>query len=331
MTNAPAWLPFLGIYLITFNRAVALENTLRQLAESPLAACHMMILDNCSTDSTPQVIEKYSPRFSNITVIRHGRNIGGDYNFLRAVEMAHYKYTWILCDDDDYDFTDIDTVFAAIESGVTDLIYVASRSPVQLGWAGHGQTTVGKLIREGGRFHRAAAFWPSLIFRSSLFDESVFTLAPHIFPSFKFMNKCFQDDVSILVLENPIILRSELGMSEVRPLAMYARWVLNAAAIKDRKVRQSVILQWTDKGFLRTLCFWIALEKAKRVDQFWSLILCIFLFLTPMLKIQFIILLPVMVVPIPVDLLLRARVLVYRWMGRRNSDELPPVDFRNRV
>ena len=316
----------LEIMLITYNRFECLDNTLKQLQKSPFAKCHITVLDNCSTDRTGKMTDKYRNKFEDFTVIRHPRNIGGDYNFLRAIELSTYRYTWILCDDDNYDFTYSDDVINAIVSCKYELVYVASRSPVQLGWNGHGETTVKELVKRGARYHRACAFWPSIIFKAEAFNNYCFQAASTIFPSMKFLNKSLEDDVLIYVAKEPIVLRADMCSSEVEPLKMYKEWVSNAALIQDRKLRAHVIEQWTDRGFFKSLAFWIAVDRTKKVAGYWKRLVDILFALSPWQKIKFLLLFPVMIIPVPISLLIRARELVYRLLGHKDVKNLPPIE-----
>ncbi len=105
----------LELTLITYNRADALARTLEQLATSPFAACRLTVLDNCSTDGTAGGVRGLrAERFPELRVVRHARNIGAEANYLRALETMERPYGWVLCDDDDLDFSDCDDVIAAI-------------------------------------------------------------------------------------------------------------------------------------------------------------------------------------------------------------------------
>lgn len=320
----------LEIFLITYNRSAKLDNTLRQLKDSPFSRCRFTVLDNCSTDETPDIAARYRDEFPNYRVIRHPRNIGGDYNFLRAVELSTSFYTWILCDDDNYDFTYAQDVIAAIESCMYGLVYVAGRSSVQLDWPGFGSTRVRQLISEGARYHRACVFWPSLIFRTEWYTNYCFHNAPYLFPSLKFINLSIADDWYIYVAQHEIVIRSETSTSENAPLVMYREWVSNAALVTDKKLKQYIIEQWTDKGFMRTLFFWIAMDRANRVEGYWKRLVDIMFGLTPIQRFKFLFLLPVMIIPVPRSILIRAREMAYKIMGHEDTGKLPPVDIEKR-
>lgn len=320
----------LEIFLLTYNRSAYLDNTLRQLKEGPFVRCRLTVLDNCSTDLTPEITEKYRNQFPDYHVVRHSRNIGGDYNYLRAIELSKSHYTWILCDDDEYDFTYAEPVVKAVESRDFDLFYVASRSGVQLGWDGFGATRTRQLTAEGARYHRACLFWPSLIFRTEWYTTYCFTNAPFLFPSFKFINLTLEHNHYIYVSEHPLVIRGEAATSEQSPLILYREWVVNAALMEDKGLREYVIEQWTDKGFLRTLAFWIAVDRAKMVPGYWKRLVDIMFGLSTLQRIKFLALLPVMIIPVPMSALIKARELVYRLMGHRNLQELPPVHEEQR-
>lgn len=316
----------LEIFLVTYNRSACLERTLRQFKDCPLARCRFTVLDNCSTDDTPTVAASFQDLFPNYRIIRHNRNIGGDYNFLRAIELSTSLYTWILCDDDGFNFEKVAEVIAAVESCLYDLVYVASRSEGQLSWQRSGKTSVGQLVRDGARFHRAAAFWPALIFKTERFDKSCFINAPYLFPSLKFINKSIADDFSIFVCTSDLVIRSDGNPGEIPPLELYKEWVTNATCIADVKLRRYVIEQWTDRGFFKTLFFWIALDRADRREGYWKRLVDITFCLVPIQRLKFMCLLPVMLVPIPKPVLIAARKAVYQLTGQKDISKLPPID-----
>lgn len=97
----------LEIILITYNRQKYLQKTLKQIFadDSPVKDLDITILDNKSTDGTSKLIQEYVKKFPNIKHIIHNRNISGNGNIARAYEIASKKYLWILCDDDEFDWT----------------------------------------------------------------------------------------------------------------------------------------------------------------------------------------------------------------------------------
>ncbi|MDD2967121.1 MAG: glycosyltransferase family 2 protein [Desulfovibrionaceae bacterium] len=117
----------LEIFIITYNRKPYLQKTFDQIfsENSPIKDLKITILDNKSTDGTSELIEEYIKIFHNIRHIVHSYNIGGNANIARAFETASSKFVWIICDDDEYDFSYWNEVQNAIDEE-KNLIVVAN-------------------------------------------------------------------------------------------------------------------------------------------------------------------------------------------------------------
>ena len=95
----------LTIAIPTFNRAELLDRQLAWLAgaiQGFESECEILVSDNCSTDNTPKVIEKWQPVFGNtkFTFKRNQENVGAVKNIASCIEYATSKYVWTISDDD---------------------------------------------------------------------------------------------------------------------------------------------------------------------------------------------------------------------------------------
>lgn len=101
--TAPARASRLALIVPTYNRAACLRLLLATL-EVELQGLHervpVLVSDNCSTDSTPDVVREFAPRLPAMRSIRHAENLGPDENFCRCVELVDADYFWIMGDDD---------------------------------------------------------------------------------------------------------------------------------------------------------------------------------------------------------------------------------------
>jgi glycosyltransferase involved in cell wall biosynthesis len=252
----------LELVLITFNRSAELRHTLTRLAESPFAGCRLTVLDNHSTDETPDVCADLAPGFGDFHVLRHHRNIGGGPNSLRAVETARAPYTWVLCDDDDFDFSDCSDVIEALGDGV-DLICVGG--PGREAWP-TGRTTLGELAAAGERVFYVLTFIPSVIFRSELFDERALTSGyraiENLYPNFEFVRRQVERSASVHVSRRMIVLRRGVA---VPGSALYwlLRWVRCCSTIQERALRRATVYSTTPKRrhWLTVLASAIAQER----------------------------------------------------------------------
>jgi glycosyltransferase involved in cell wall biosynthesis len=93
----------LSFAVTTWNRARYLEQLLEALA-TQIADLHydieVLISDNGSTDSTPEVVRRYQQRFDFIRYYRNPENLGPVKNVTLAVQRADAEYVWLFCDDD---------------------------------------------------------------------------------------------------------------------------------------------------------------------------------------------------------------------------------------
>lgn len=80
------------------------EEFLREALDSLLAQTYtdfdLLIADNCSDDSTPDIITEYAAVDPRIRHVRHDRNLGSAGNFNSLVEMADTElFKWAAADD----------------------------------------------------------------------------------------------------------------------------------------------------------------------------------------------------------------------------------------
>src|SRR4051812_46629261 len=113
----------LELFVFTYNRANSLQAFLDAFSNSPFRDCRITVLDNCSTDRTPDVCRGMSGRFRDLRHIRHPKNIGGLANYLRAIELASTEYAWVLTDDDHFEF-DCEDLLEKLQSSSVDVVSV---------------------------------------------------------------------------------------------------------------------------------------------------------------------------------------------------------------
>ncbi len=96
----------LTIAIPTFNRSNLLDNQLSWLSQAIQGCeieCEILVSDNCSTDSTPDIINKWQTICQNISFKYHrnSENIGVMRNIAYCLEHAISEYIWVIGDDDD--------------------------------------------------------------------------------------------------------------------------------------------------------------------------------------------------------------------------------------
>lgn len=96
--------PLLTIAIPTWNRAPYLEKNLAQLhaqlAKIPFGSVEILVSDNCSPDSTREVVECAKNVGLPIRYVRNETNVGWALNFAQCFDLANGKYVLLLGDDD---------------------------------------------------------------------------------------------------------------------------------------------------------------------------------------------------------------------------------------
>ena len=109
----------LEIAVITFNRKPFLQKTLDKLlaTDSPIKTCQINIYNNHSSDGTKELLNQYAEKYKNLHPIGNRRNVGLSANICKAMENASNKYLWILCDNDEIDWSHWPSVLKGLQEG----------------------------------------------------------------------------------------------------------------------------------------------------------------------------------------------------------------------
>ena len=252
----------LELVLVTYNRATYLENTLKQFLDSPFKNCKFTILDNCSPDNTQEVCEKYSKLFPNMTIIRHNRNIGGNANITQGLRTSSLKYTWLLADDDSYDFSDCEDVIEAVLSDKYDFIHVSS--PLLPTNKKEGQEKdLTELVEKfnsnreihahdlvnliKGKYFMDLAFISSYIFKTSLVTSDdiikAYDNVPNFFPQMALISKSVNENFLIYRAKKDLIIQGDNPENDAEHTYTYTKfyegWLHAGLMIEDKKIRKT--------------------------------------------------------------------------------------------
>ncbi|MDR3409560.1 MAG: glycosyltransferase [Formivibrio sp.] len=93
--------PRVCICIPTYNAAATIRETLVSILSQTYSNISIIISDNASTDETLKIVELIAdPR---VVIHRNSKNIGGERNFTRCIELADGEYTAIFHADDVYE------------------------------------------------------------------------------------------------------------------------------------------------------------------------------------------------------------------------------------
>lgn len=283
----------LEIVIITYNRSKLLENTLIQFLNSPFRNCKMTILNNCSTDNTISVCEKYLDEFSDIGLLTNKINIGADANILRAVEIVSLDYLWIVCDDDDYDFSYCDDIIDCIVNDKVDIINMGAHMEDE--WKFGGQLkSVKDFVNAGYPFFKAASFVPNNLFRVKKFLPYVidgYKNVKNMYPHMPYLlSNYFQDN--LLYMSKNRIVTAGVGAQTYNSKDWAQGWLNTSNLLKNKDdIKQCFFQQW-GTGFLNEIksCFGM-LFTAFEDKLYFKTVYQAFLLLSFLQKIIFVLLL----------------------------------------
>ncbi|MGQ0384090.1 MAG: glycosyltransferase family 2 protein [Gammaproteobacteria bacterium] len=94
--------PEVSLGLLVFNGERHLRIALDLILAQSFGGFELIIADNASTDSTPEIIREYAGRDARIRTFRHDRNIGVARNFDFAVSKARCPYFKYFSANDEY-------------------------------------------------------------------------------------------------------------------------------------------------------------------------------------------------------------------------------------
>lgn len=94
--------PLLTIAIPTYNGSKTIKDLLYSISCQVDNRVEVMVINNCSTDNTLEIVESYSDKLPNLSIINQKFNVGPDANFLDCFKKAKGKYVHLISDDDVY-------------------------------------------------------------------------------------------------------------------------------------------------------------------------------------------------------------------------------------
>lgn len=225
-TSEPACL--LHIFLLTYNRERTFRRTLEAIAASPLKDHLLTVMDNCSTDGTPEICKEFRLLLPHMEVRRHARNIGFGPNYFRAIEWSRGEYTWVICDDDTFFPERIGALIELLENSRPEACFIGG--PRQEDWPGGLDIRPMDIQQRFKTFLTAQSFVPALVFKSSLIGSGElvdgYFLISTKFPQCVIGRKLLIENIPCAVLHPPVLQREAPEEVGSNPLEVVDGWSL---------------------------------------------------------------------------------------------------------
>ena len=94
----------IGVVVVTYNRADKLKKALQAFDQQTKLPAYMIVVDNASTDATPELLERWKDEKKNYEkkVVRMSENMGGSGGFFEGLRQSiDCDADWIWVSDDD--------------------------------------------------------------------------------------------------------------------------------------------------------------------------------------------------------------------------------------
>jgi len=125
-------MPKVSICIPAFNYAHFLADAIDSVLAQTYQDFELLVIDNCSTDNTKDVVGEYMSTDSRIRYVCNESNIGPVKNLNRCLELASGEYVKILCADDMLSPACLERMVAVLEQ-YPDVSLVASARKVVSG------------------------------------------------------------------------------------------------------------------------------------------------------------------------------------------------------
>lgn len=107
-------LPLVSIALCTYNGALYLRQQLESILNQTYYNIELIIVDDCSTDDTVEIITQYTLQNQKIKFFQNEKNLGFNKNFEKAIRFSTGKYIAISDQDDIWALNKIETLLNQI-------------------------------------------------------------------------------------------------------------------------------------------------------------------------------------------------------------------------
>ena len=179
----------LNVYILTYNRAALLRETIESVLNQTYRDFDLYILDNCSVDNTEEIVKSFSDE--RISYIRHETNIGAAGNLDFAINHCKADY-FVMFHDDDIMLPDfLEREIKAMEAN-SDVAVVSTNAFVLNEKYGKEKKRL-LLKNAGGAYSNGKCYltylataktliFPSLMYRKSFLDMNDIKINPSVGP-----------------------------------------------------------------------------------------------------------------------------------------------------
>jgi glycosyltransferase involved in cell wall biosynthesis len=117
-----------SICIPTFNNAGMVAEAIQSALRQTYRRLEILVVDNCSTDETEQVVKSFMSQDSRLRYLRQVQNVGMPGNFNTCLASARGEYVLILCSDDILEAGCVTALVSALTASPASVLAACART-----------------------------------------------------------------------------------------------------------------------------------------------------------------------------------------------------------
>ncbi|MCC9168233.1 glycosyltransferase family 2 protein [Pontibacter harenae] len=256
-------MPKVSVIIPNYNHARFLEQRIDSVLAQSFKDYEVIILDDCSTDNSKDVIERYRNHFKVSHIVYNTKNSGSPFSqWRKGVELAEGKYIWIAESDDYSDTLFLETLLPEFTDANVGIAFCSSHWIDDFGLIKDDLSIYKKSFKASGQ----KIYINEMVYNctiqnvsSAIIRKSVISNLLNKLTTFKYCGDW--------ILYSDILTRSILSFNESK--LNYFRWYHNNTSNQAVKLGK-----WTDEG-VHVLQFLpqsksLTLGKIFNLYKFWN-------------------------------------------------------------
>ena len=114
----------ISVAVTTYNGEKYIEEQLQSICEQTLSVDEIIIVDDCSTDNTVDIVENFILRNEEkrIHLLVNKKNLGYTKNFYKAISMTHGDYIFLSDQDDIWKTNKVERMIDVMRTTDSDIL-----------------------------------------------------------------------------------------------------------------------------------------------------------------------------------------------------------------
>lgn len=158
--------PKISIIIPIYNTQQYLKRCLDSVLKQTLDNIEIICVDDCSTDSSLEIVKEYSNHCKNLKILQLEKNSGASSARNAGIALAHGEYLAFLDSDDEVDLNFYEKLYEKAKEGNYDI--VRGRA-VEIAY--DGKRSFVKQVQNGSKFF-CLNYWIVAIYKRSLITEN---------------------------------------------------------------------------------------------------------------------------------------------------------------